>query len=69
VPEGPRDVTIYLHPEGAAKFIGFLKEAFAAEEFVRYDSPEGDVLHAKIRIGDSALAGLENSCPQGNLLY
>jgi PhnB protein len=53
VPEGLRDVTIYLHPEGAPKLIDFLKGAFAAEEFVRYDSPEGDVLHAKIRIGDS----------------
>jgi len=26
-----------------------------AEEFVRYDSPEGEVLHAKIRIGDSMI--------------
>jgi PhnB protein len=55
VPEGLRDVTIYLHPVGAAKLIDFLKEAFAAEEFVRYDSPEGDVLHAKVRIGDSII--------------
>jgi uncharacterized glyoxalase superfamily protein PhnB len=53
VPEGLRDVSVYLHPVGAAKFIEFLKKAFAAEEFVRYDSPQGAVLHAKIRIGDS----------------
>jgi uncharacterized glyoxalase superfamily protein PhnB len=55
VPEGLRDVTIYLHPVGAPKLIEFLKEAFAAEEFVRYDSPEGTVLHAKVRIGDSMI--------------
>jgi uncharacterized glyoxalase superfamily protein PhnB len=55
VPEGLRDVTIYLHPVGAPKLIDFLKEAFAAEEFVRYDSPEGTVLHAKVRIGDSII--------------
>lgn len=55
VPEGLRAVTIYLHPDGAAKLIVFLKEAFAAEEFVRYDSPEGTVLHAKLRIGDSMI--------------
>jgi len=55
VPEGLRDVTIYLHPLGAAKLIDFLKEAFAAQEFVRYDSPEGTVLHAKVRIGDSMI--------------
>jgi uncharacterized glyoxalase superfamily protein PhnB len=55
VPEGLHDVTIYLHPEGAPRLIDFLKKAFAAEEFVRYDSPEGAVLHAKIRIGDSII--------------
>ena len=55
VPEGLRDVTIYLHPVGAAKLIDFLKHAFAAEEFVRYDSPEGTVLHAKMRVGDSMI--------------
>lgn len=55
VPEGLHDVTIYLHPVGAPKLIDFLKQAFAAEEFVRYDSPEGTVLHAKVRIGDSMI--------------
>ena len=55
VPDGLRDVTICLHPEGAAKLIDFLKAAFGAEEFVRHDSPEGAVLHAKVRIGDSML--------------
>src|ERR1035441_8059324 len=55
VPQGLRDVTIYLHPVGAPKMIDFLKRAFAAEEFVRYDSPEGAVLHAKVRIGDSMI--------------
>jgi len=55
VPEGLRDVSIYLHPDGAARFIDFLKAAFAAEEFARYDAPDGSVLHAKIRIGDSII--------------
>jgi len=55
VPEGLRDVTIYLHPVGAARLIEFLKASFGAEEFVRYDSPQGGVLHAKIRIGDSMI--------------
>ena len=56
MPEGLGDLTIYLHPDGAARFIDFLKRAFGAEEFVRYDSPAGEVLHAKIRIGDSMIA-------------
>ncbi len=55
VPEGLRDVTIYLHPQGAANLIDFLKEAFGASEFVRHDSPEGAVLHAKVRVGDSMI--------------
>ncbi len=56
VPEGLRDVTIYLHPVGAPKLIDFLKAAFGGEEFVRHDAPDGTVLHAKVRIGDSMIA-------------
>lgn len=55
VPEGLGDVTIYLHAEGAAKLIDFLKTAFGAQEFVRFDAPDGGVLHAKMRIGDSII--------------
>ncbi len=53
VPDGLRDVSLYLHPVGAPRLIDFLKAAFHASEFVRYDSPDGVVHHAKIRIGDS----------------
>jgi PhnB protein len=55
VPEGLRDVTIYLHPTGAPRLIDFLKQAFGAEEVARHDSAEGVVGHAKIRIGDSII--------------
>jgi uncharacterized glyoxalase superfamily protein PhnB len=55
IPEHLHTVTPYLHPVGAHKLIEFLKQAFGAEELVRYDSPEGQVLHAKIRIGDSVV--------------
>lgn len=54
--EGLRTVTPYLHPQGAARMIEFLKPAFGAEEvFVYRAEPEGPVLHAKIKIGDSIL--------------
>lgn len=46
-------VTPYLHPVGTAKLIDFLKEAFGAEDVARHQSPEGTVVHAKVRIGDS----------------
>jgi PhnB protein len=49
-------VTMLFSLKGAAKFIDFLKQAFSAQEIVRYDSPEGEVNHAKIRIGESVIA-------------
>jgi uncharacterized glyoxalase superfamily protein PhnB len=55
VPEGLRGVTACLHPRGAGKLIDFLKQAFGAEEAARYESPEGAIVHAKVRIGDSIL--------------
>ncbi len=54
--EGLRTVTPYLHPQGAAKMIEFLRQAFGAEEVIVHRAePEGPVLHAKIKIGDSIL--------------
>ena len=44
----------YLHPRGADKMIEFLKQAFGAEEMERY-APEGIILHAKVRVGDSVV--------------
>lgn len=55
IPEHLHTVTTYLHPVGAHKLIGFLKQAFGAEELARHDSPTAEVLHAKIRIGDSVV--------------
>ena len=52
--EGLRSVTVYLHPRGAAEMVTFLKSALAAEEVAVYrEVPDGPVVHAKIRIGDS----------------
>ncbi len=49
------NVTPYLHPVGAPKLIDFLKEAFSAEEVARHEEPEGTVVHAKVRLGNSIL--------------
>src|SRR5207249_5073995 len=49
-------ITLSFTVNSAAKFIDFLNKAFNAQEIVRYDSPEGEVKHAKIRIGKSAVA-------------
>ena len=55
VPEGLRSVTPYLHPKGATEFIEFIQHAFDANPVEAHKSPDGVVLHAKIRIGDSIL--------------
>jgi PhnB protein len=56
IPENLHTITGWFHPRGASQFIDFLERAFRAEELERYDSPEGWVRHAKIRIGDSVVA-------------
>ena len=54
--EGLRSINVYLHPNGAGEMIKFLKACFAAEEIVSHrETPEGPVMHAKVRIGDSVL--------------
>jgi PhnB protein len=54
--EGLRTVNVYLHPIGAAQMIDFLKRSFGAEEIMSHRAtPDGPVLHAKIKIGDSVL--------------
>jgi PhnB protein len=53
VPEGLRTLTPYLHPRGTPALIEFLKKAFGAEEAERAQSPDGTIVHAKVRIGDS----------------
>jgi len=50
-----RSVTPCLHVADAARCIDFLKRAFAAEEVMRHQTPDGIVHHAKMRIGDSLL--------------
>ena len=53
IPEGLPNLMPYFNPVGAPKMIDFLRQAFAAEEIARHQSPDGVVHHAKIRIGDS----------------
>lgn len=54
-PEGFRSLTPYLVARGADRLIDFLKEAFGAEELGIVKRPDGTVLHAEVRIGDSVV--------------
>lgn len=53
VPEGMHTVTPHLVCAGAAAAIDFYKKAFNAVELARLPGPQGRLMHAVIRIGDS----------------
>ena len=55
VPEGMRTVTPHLVCAGAAEAIEFYERAFSATELLRVPGADGRLLHACIRIGDSAV--------------
>ena len=53
IPEGFHTVTPSLVVKGAAKLIDFMKAAFGGEEIMRMPTPNGDIMHAEVKIGDS----------------
>ena len=54
IPEGYHTITPYLVVDGAEKIIAFVKEAFGAKiEFGPMKRPDGKVMHAELKIGDS----------------
>lgn len=55
VPEGMHTVTPHLVCAGAADAIEFYKKAFNAMEVGRLAGPQGKLMHAMIRIGDSSV--------------
>jgi PhnB protein len=55
VPQGMQSVTPHLICAGAADAIEFYKKAFGAVEEARLPGPDGKLMHAMIRIGDSAV--------------
>jgi PhnB protein len=55
IPEGHHTVTPFLRVTDAAKLIEFLKPAFGAEVAFRMDGPDGSVMHAEVKIGDSMI--------------
>ena len=71
---GIRAVTPYLQVEGGARLIDFLVRVFGAEERLRVPTPDGKIMHADVRIGDSIVeladAGAEHKpTPTGLHLY
>jgi len=54
--EDTRAILPYLNLAGAAEFVDFAKRAFGAEEVRMFKAPNGKVIHARLRIGDSIIA-------------
>jgi PhnB protein len=63
IPEGFHTVTPHLICAGAAEAIEFYKKAFGAVELSRMPGPDGKIMHASIRIGDSIIM-LNEEMPQ-----
>jgi PhnB protein len=56
IPDGYHTVTPALTISGASDAIEFYKKAFDAKEIYRFPGPDGkSIMHAEIRIGDSAI--------------
>jgi PhnB protein len=61
IPTGFHSVNPAIVVRRAAEAIDFYKRAFGAEEVSRMTGPDGSILHAEIRIGDSVvMLGEEN---------
>jgi PhnB protein len=69
IPSGFRTITPYLSVEGAADAIDFYKKAFGAKEIRRDETPDGKIMNAILKIGDSMMMLSDNMMgpqPQGS---
>jgi uncharacterized glyoxalase superfamily protein PhnB len=55
IPDGMHSLTPYLVCKNAAEAIAFYTKAFNAVEQFRLPAPDGKVMHATLKIGDSML--------------
>jgi uncharacterized glyoxalase superfamily protein PhnB len=67
IPEGMHSLTPHLICAGAADAIDFYKRAFNAAEQARLPGPDGKLMHAAVRIGDSTLMLVDENPQWGAL--
>lgn len=67
IPEGMHSLTPHLVCADAAAAIEFYKKAFNAVEVMRLPGPDGKLMHASLRVGDSALMLVDESPDWGML--
>jgi PhnB protein len=54
-PENYNSVSVYIVADNAQQVIDFLKKTFDASPLRRFDSPDGKIMHAEVRINDTAV--------------
>jgi PhnB protein len=67
IPDGYHNVTPYLFVRAAAGAIEFYKNVFGAKEILRMAGPDGRVMHAELKIGDSIVM-LADENPQNGVM-
>jgi PhnB protein len=55
IPQGYHTVTPSIVVRGAEQALDFYRKAFKAEETLRMPGPDGKIMHAEFRIGDSVV--------------
>ena len=55
IPDGFHAITPYLFAEGAPRLIEFISAAFGGKVTYRTERPDGSIMHATMRVGDSML--------------
>lgn len=55
LPAGYHNVTPYLVVEDAARLVDFLEQVFGATEKEMMKTPDGRIMHAEVKIGDSVI--------------
>jgi PhnB protein len=53
IPAGYHSVTPYLLVRDGVKALAFYRDAFGADELMRFEGPPGRIAHAEVKIGDS----------------
>lgn len=54
-PTGYSTVSPYLVADGAQQVLDFLGATFDGQQLRRYDGPDGTIMHAEVRIGDTVV--------------
>jgi len=67
IPDGLHTVTPAIVVRDAAKAIDFYKRALGAQELMRMPGPDGKIMHAELRIGDSVIFISDENPQMGNV--